>query len=74
MRQVCWPGCARLPPPLRRLCGLAEEFAAMVCGRKPDLLDPWLQRAQNSAVPAPQRFAERLPSDHDAVRAAVKLA
>ena len=46
----------------------------MVCGRKPDLLDPWLQRAQNSAVPAPQRFAERLPSDHDAVRAAVKLA
>jgi len=61
-------------PILTAAVGLAEEFAAMVRGRKPELLDPWLQRAQDSAVPALQRFAKRLSSDYDAVRAAVTLA
>lgn len=53
---------------------LAEEFAALVRDRRPERLDPWLQRAQDSTVPALQRFAKRLSSDYDAVRAAVTLA
>ena len=61
-------------PILAAAVRLAEEFAALVRGRKPELLDPWLQRAQDSAVPALQRFAKRLSSDYDAVRAAVTLA
>ncbi len=61
-------------PVLETAVGLAEEFAALVRGRKPERLDPWLQRAQDSVVPALQRFARRLSSDYDAVRAAVTLA
>jgi transposase len=61
-------------PILATAMTLAEEFAALVRGRKPERLDPWLQRTQDSAVPALQRFARRLSSDYDAVRAAVTLA
>jgi len=61
-------------PTLATAVTLAEEFAALVRGRKPERLDPWLQRAQDSAVPALQRFAKRLSSDYAAVRAAVTLA
>lgn len=61
-------------PALKAAVNLVEEFAALVRGRKPERLDPWLQRAQDSAVPALQRFAKRLSSDYDAVRAAVTLA
>ena len=61
-------------PMLAMAVTLAEEFAALVRGRKPKRLDPWLQRAQDSAVPALQRFAKRLSSDYDAVRATVTLA
>jgi transposase len=61
-------------PTLAAAVGLAEEFAALVRGRKPEHLDLWLQQAQDSAVPALQRFAKRLLSDYDAVRAAVTLA
>ncbi|MGI4801837.1 MAG: transposase [Janthinobacterium lividum] len=61
-------------PILAEAVKLAEEFAALVRGRKPELLDPWLQRTQDSAVPALQRFAKRLSSDYEAVRAAVTLA
>ncbi len=61
-------------PILAAAVTLAEEFAALVRERKPERLDPWLQRAQDSAVPALQRFAKRLSSDYDAVRAAVTLA
>jgi transposase len=52
---------------------LAEEFAALVRGREPERLDPWLQRAQNGAVPSLRRFAESLSADYKAVRAAVTL-
>ncbi|HEY8614331.1 MAG TPA: ISL3 family transposase [Roseomonas sp.] len=61
-------------PTLAAAVALAEEFAVLVRGHKPERLDPWLQRAQDSAVPALQRFAKRLSSDYDAVRAAVTLA
>ena len=40
----------------------------------PERLDPWLQRAQDGAIPALRRFAKRLSADYDAVRAAVTLA
>ena len=60
-------------PALATAVELAEEFAALVRRRKPERLDPWLQRAQDSAVPPLQRFAKRLSSDYDAVRAAVTL-
>ena len=43
-------------------------------GREAESLDLWLQRVQDSAVPALLRFAKRLSSDYDAVRAAVTLA
>ena len=61
-------------PTLATAVELAEEFTALVRGHKPDRLDPWLQRAQDSVVPALQRFARRLSSDYEAVRAAVTLA
>ena len=61
-------------PALAAAMELAEEFAGLVRERKPEYLDPWLQRAQDSAVPALQRFAKKLLSDYDAVRAAVTLA
>ena len=61
-------------PPLATAVELAEEFTALVRERKPERLDPWLQRAQDSEVPALQRFAKRLSSDYDTVRAAVTLA
>jgi hypothetical protein len=35
--------------------GLAEEFAALVRGREPERLDPWLQRAQDGAAGLEQR-------------------
>jgi transposase len=58
---------------LSEAIGLAEEFTALVRGREPKRLDPWLQRAQNGAIPSLQRFAKRLSTDYDAVRAAVTL-
>ena len=61
-------------PTLMAAVALAEEFAALVRERKPERLDPWLQQAQNSTVPALWRFIRRLSSDYDAVRAAVILA
>ena len=53
--------------------GLAEEFAALVRGRKPECLDPWLRRAQDGTAPSLRRFAKRLSVDYDAVRAAAAL-
>ena len=60
-------------PVLDAAVGLAEEFAALVRSRRPELLDPWLKRAQDSATPALRRFAKRLLTDEGAVRAAVSL-
>jgi transposase len=60
-------------PELDEAIALAEEFAALVRGRKPERLDPWLQRAQDGIVVSLRRFAKRLSADYEAVRAAVKL-
>jgi len=61
-------------PILAATVELVEEFAVLVRGSKPEHLDPWLHRAQDSMVLALQRFARRVSSDYDAVRAAVTLA
>jgi transposase len=66
-------GLRRHSPDLDRAIGLAEEFAALVRGRKPEHLDPWLQAAQDGPGAALRRFAKRLQDDDGAVRAAVTL-
>lgn len=60
-------------PDLDAAVGLAEEFAALVRGRAPERLDPWLKAAQDGPVAALRRFAKRLQADAGAVRAAVSL-
>jgi transposase len=60
-------------PELDEAIALAEEFAALVRGRQPERLDPWLQRAQDGTVVSLRRFAKRLSADYEAVRAAVQL-
>ena len=60
-------------PDLDAAVGLAEEFAALVRGRAPERLDPWLKAAQDGPVAALRRFAKRLLADQGAVRAAVTL-
>ena len=37
---------------LDKAIGLAEEFAALVRGREPERLDPWLRRAQDATLSA----------------------
>ena len=61
-------------PELDQPVALAEEFTGMVRDHAPDRLDPWLQRAGNSAVRQLQGFAKRLKADYNAVRAGVALA
>jgi len=61
-------------PDLEEVVGLAEAFTSLVRGRFPDRLDPWLKRAADGAVQQLQRFAKRLSTDYDAVRAALTLA
>ncbi len=60
-------------PDLDAAVGLAEEFAALVRGRAPERLDPWLKAAQDGPVAALRRFAKRLQAYAGAVRAAVSL-
>ena len=52
---------------------LAGAFTALVRGREAAQFDPWLQQAENSAVPPLQRFAKRLRAAYQAVRAALSL-
>jgi Transposase len=52
---------------------LAEEFIALVRTRAPERLDPWLVKAQASAMPIFRNFAKKLETDVEAVRAAVSL-
>ena len=63
----------RNAPALDETVALAEAFIGLVRDRAPERLDPWLQQAQDGAVPALRRFAKRLSADYDAVRAAVTL-
>lgn len=53
---------------------LTQTFTQLVRDRKPDQLDPWLQAALSSSLPALQRFAQGLQEDYAAVKAGVTLA
>jgi len=66
-------GLRKRSPVLDAAVGLAEEFAALVRGRRPERLDPWLNAAQDGPVAALRRVAKRLQDDGGAVRAAVTL-
>jgi transposase len=60
-------------PQLDEAVALAEEFIGLVRDRASEGLDPWLQRAEGSAVRQLRGFAKRLWADHDAVCAAMTL-
>ena len=66
-------GLRKRSPVLDAAVGPAEEFAALVRGRRPERLDPWLNAAQDGPVAALRRVAKRLQDDGGAVRAAVTL-
>jgi transposase len=61
------------PTEIAEAIGLAEEFIALVRTRAPERLDPWLVKAQASAMPTFRNFAKKLETDVEAVRAAVSL-
>ena len=50
---------------------LAQDFTDLVRQRKPKKLDAWLKRAVKSSLSPIQRFALRLQSDYDSVKAGV---
>jgi transposase len=52
---------------------LAEEFVTLVRTRDLERFEPWLARAQDSALSAFRNFAKKLDADIEAVRAAVRL-
>jgi transposase len=52
---------------------LAQDFAALVRERQPDLFDRWLERAAASDVAPLRRFATGLRADYDAVKAGITL-
>ena len=66
-------GLRRHSPDLDAAVELAEAFAALVRGREVERLEAWLRAAQDGPVAALRRFAKRLHTDGDAVRAAVSL-
>jgi transposase len=61
------------PTEIAEAIGLAEEFIALVRTRAPERLEPWLVKAQASAMPTFRNFAKKLETDVEAVRAAVSL-
>ena len=64
---------SQVSPRLRTTVDLAQQFAAMVCQRKPDQFDEWLDQAACSGLTAFRSLANGLRSDYDAVRAALTL-
>jgi transposase len=52
---------------------LAQDFTQLVRQRQPEHLDPWLERANTSALEAVRRFASGLRDDYAAVKAGVTL-
>jgi transposase len=64
----------RHAPALDEIVSLAEDFIGLVREHIPERLDAWLQRATSSSVRPLRRFAQRLWTDYDAVRASMTLA
>ncbi len=60
-------------PKAKEANSLALEFKEMTDKLKVSLLDPWIEKAQNSGITALKNFASGLRQDYDAVRAAVSL-
>jgi len=52
---------------------LTQDFTELVRNRRPEKLDEWLARAGASSLAPFRRFAKRLWSDYDAVKAGVTL-
>ena len=71
--QALLAGVRGRSPTLNQAIELTAAFTSLVRGREAAQLDPWLQQAERSAVPALQRFAKRLRADYGAVQAARSL-
>jgi transposase len=56
-----------------RIYQLVQEFFRLVHSRQGTQLDPWLSKAQASAIPEIQRFANGLERDKAAVLASLTL-
>jgi transposase len=63
----------RACPEAERMRLLVEQFTAIVRERCPELLDPWLEAADESNVLELKRFASGLKQDYAAVRAGIEL-
>ena len=60
-------------PDFKEAIELAQSFAFLVRDRRPEQLDPWLERAVKSQLSPFNRFAKRLREDYDAVKVGVTL-
>ena len=60
-------------PELTSTIRLGQDFAQLVRQRQFEQLDPWLERAEQSALLPLVRFARSLREDYDAVRAGVTV-
>jgi transposase len=56
-------------PLLAEAAGLVDDFQKMIRNRTPDLLDAWLQRAEQGLLSS---FARGLRADRDAIIAAIE--
>ena len=64
---------SQINPTLRTAVDLAQAFTTMVCQRRPEQLDEWLDQATHSGLNALRSFAKGLREDYSAVRAAVTV-
>jgi len=61
-------------PKINAAVDMAQEFGQMVHDRRSDLLDAWITKAQDAAVPHELRnFASGLKRDYEAVKAALSV-
>jgi transposase len=61
-------------PKINAAVDMAQEFGQMVHDRRSDLLDAWIAKAQDAAVPHEVRnFASGLKRDYEAVKAALSV-
>lgn len=61
-------------PTIRLALTAVDAFRCMVRGRDREALDPWLEKAEASAVPAIRTFAASIRRDYAAIAAALEYA
>ncbi len=61
-------------PDLQTAIQLAQEFAVMLRHRLSERLDPWLEQAARSSLPALHRFVTGVHRDYAALKAGLSLA